>query len=329
MKERKFNNSLILIESLFVFLAAIIIGNIAPREGAYYHIGIAVYNMDDTYMQEYLNQLQPKLKEYYPSGKKVVYEILDAEGDSNRQQKQLEYMFSQNYDVLLLNLVEPALAASILNKAADLNIPVILFNRETELKNMTISDAIWYVGTDSKAAGAIQGEMLVNLWEEQKKMVDYNGNGKIDYILVEGEETHFDTIRRTNGFLETSSDIPLNQLTNLLANWKREAAYEAFCKLDKESIAAIEVVVCHNDDMALGIYDFYKKNQIDVPIILGINNHPEMNEKILEKEIYGTVDNDIEGQVSYMCDLLDSILQGQTGAFERIWYSKPYAIEVD
>ena len=86
-------------------------------------------------------------------------------------------------------------------------------------------------------------------------------------------------------------------------------------------------VVCHNDDMALGIYDYYRENQMEVPIILGINNHPEMNEKIFEKEIYGTVDNDIEGQVVYICDLLGHILQGETQKFEKIWYSKPYAIE--
>lgn len=296
------------------------------RENEYFHVGITVYNMDDTYMQDYMEALQDTLDGYDYSGKKVLYEILDAEGNLNRQQKQLQYMCSQNFDVLLINLVKPDSAASVLNEAADLNIPVILFNRETEEKNLTISDDIWYVGTDAKAAGAMQGDMLTKLWKEQNEEVDRNKNGKLDYVLVEGEETHFDAIRRTNGFLESSFEINLNQLENISADWRRTLAYDKFSKLDQEVIDNAECVVCHNDDMALGIYDYYKANQMVIPVIFGINNNLEMNEKIKSGEIYGTVDNDIEGQVTYMCKLLDGILQEQTKDFKKVWYSKIYAV---
>ena len=63
----------------------------------------------------------------------------EYDGSGNRQQKQLQYMCSQKFDVLLINLVQPTSAAGILNEAADLNIPVILFNREIEAKDLTIS----------------------------------------------------------------------------------------------------------------------------------------------------------------------------------------------
>lgn len=326
MKRRLFSYNFILIVLLFVLMGIIIMGNIPQKENEFIHVGIAVYNMDDIYMQNYMEQLQDRLDRYDYSEKKVLYEILDAEGDLNRQQKQLQYMCSQKFDVLLINLVQPTSAAGILNEAADLNIPVILFNREIEAKDLTISDDIWYVGTDAKAAGAMQGDVFTKLWTEQNAEVDHNKNGKLDYVLVEGEETHFDAIRRTNGFLESSSDINPNQLENISADWRRVLAYDEFSKLDKEIIENVEAVVCHNDDMALGIYDYYKANQIEIPIILGINNNSEMNEKIKAGEIYGTVDNDIEGQVTYMCNLLDSILQEQTKDFEKVWYTKPHAV---
>lgn len=329
MKKRNFSYSLIYIEVLFVFLALMIIGNILPRERAYYHVGIAVYNMEDPYMQEYMDQLQDELDNYNDSDKKVLYEILDAKGDLNRQEKKLQYMISQNFDVLLLNLVEPASAASVLNEASDLEIPVILFNRETENQNMTISDTIWYVGTDAKVAGALQGDMLVKLWQEKKDVMDHNQNGKLDYVLIEGEETHFDAIRRTNGFLERASTIELNQLTSISASWKRTIAYESFSKLNEGLISNIEAVICHNDDMALGIYDYYKANNLEIPVIIGINNNPELYEKIKAKEIYGTVDNDTKTQVIHICELIDSILQGKTKEFKKIWYGKPYAITRD
>ena len=41
--------------------------------------------------------------------------------------------------------------------------------------------------------------------------------------------------------------------------------------------------------MALGVYDYYKEKNLALPIILGINNSQEMNEKIMSGEIYDSV----------------------------------------
>lgn len=319
MNKRIARYNFIFIILVLVLLGIVIADKTSQQKNPYFHVGIAVYNMDDTYMQDYVEELEGSLERYECSGRKVLYEILDAEGDEDRQQKQLQYLYSQNFDALFINLVKPAAAASILNQAADLDIPVILFNREPEEKNLTISDDIWYVGTDAKEAGAIQGNMLSELWKQQQTEVDRNKNGKFDYVLVEGEEAHFDAVRRTNGFLESSSDINLNQLANISADWQRAIAYNEFSGLDKNIIENVEAVVCHNDDMALGINDYYKEHQMESPVILGINNSSETN-------LYGTVDNNIEEQVAYMCELLDSILKGQTKGIEKVWYSKPHAV---
>lgn len=47
------------------------------------------------------------------------------------------------YDVMLVNLVEPASAASVLTDAKDADIPVILFNREIDEKDLKISKNVW------------------------------------------------------------------------------------------------------------------------------------------------------------------------------------------
>ena len=107
---------------------------------------------------------------------------------------------------------------------------------------------------------------------------------------------------------------------------QRTLAYDEFSKLDKEVIDNVEAVVCHNDDMALGIYDYYDVNKLDIPLILGINNSFEMNEKIKAGQIYGTVDNGVKEQLEYICNLWDSILKEQAKDYERVWYSKPYGV---
>ena len=87
-----------------------------------------------------------------------------------------------------------------------------------------------------------------------------------------------------------------------------------------------EVIICNNDDMALGIYDYYKANQLDVPVILGINNSQEMNEKVLSGEIYGTVDNNVEDQVEKIDGLMRKVLEKNEADEPKIWYSEPYEI---
>ncbi|WP_405728514.1 substrate-binding domain-containing protein [Anaerotignum sp.] len=299
---------------------------VPQQKNEYTHVGIAVYNMNDTFMKDYVEHLQESIDAYDFSGKKVLYEIFDAENSLKRQEKQLQYMCSQNFDVLLINLVKQSSAANILNETAELGIPVILFNRETYAKDLSIAEHIWYVGTDAKSAGAMQGDMITKVWQKQRGEIDRNGNDQLDYVLVEGEMAHFDAVRRTHGFLESSRDISMNQLANLSAAWQRALAYEKFAALDQEIIRNVEAVVCNNDEMALGIYDYYEEKGQEPPFIIGINNSVEMNEKTGPDQIYRTVDNGMEEQVAYICDLLDGILKGQTKDFDKVWYSKPYVI---
>lgn len=265
----------LILVGLFMFLVILtILWKMPQKEDRYVHVGIAAYDLDDTFMESYIKDLQDKMEQMKIEGKKVSYEIYDAKGNSRKQEKQLQRMYAQKYDVILVNLVEPSSAASMINDAEDADIPVILFNREADDKDLKIVKKVWYVGTDAKAAGAMQGEMLKKIWEEQKGKIDRNKNGKLDYVLVEGEETHFDAIRRTNGFLESSEDMPMNQRANLSADWKRELATTKFAKLDKEIINNAEAVICNNDDMALAS-TIIIKNILKMPVILGINNSPE------------------------------------------------------
>lgn len=326
MKTNLFSYNSILFTLIIILISTITIWKLPQTQNGYTHIGIAVYDMDDTFINDYVTKLQNKIDRSSFSGKKVLYEIFDAEGNANRQEHQLQYMYTQNFDALLINLVTPSSAASVLNETANHDIPVILFNREADKKDLSISKQTWYVGTAAKKAGAIQADMLQNVWNIDKVNLDRNKNNKLDYILIEGEQTHFDAVRRTNGFLESSQNLPLNQLTNLSADWQRNLSSVKFSKLDTSIIQSAEAIICNNDDMALGIYDYYKANQLDVPVILGINNSQEMNEKVLSGEIYGTVDNNVEDQVKKIDGLMRKVLEKNEADEPKIWYSEPYEI---
>lgn len=315
----------ILTTILIICLALMTIGSTKPKEDQYIHVGIAVYDLKDTFMDSFISMLEKEIEKTNIQ-KKISYEICDAKGDSRRQDKQLQYMYTQNYNMMLINLVEPSSAASVLNNAKEAGTPVILINRDIAEKDLKITNDVWYVGTDATQAGQIQGEMLKKIWNEQKSSLDKNKNGKIDYVLVEGEEDHYDAIRRTKGFLEESKDLPLNTQGTLSASWNRQLAYKKFSLLDESATRNTEAVICNNDDMALGVYDYYKEKNLALPIILGINNSQEMNDKIMSGEIYGSVDNNMNDQVLRIVECMKSVLKGHTKKYKKVWYSTPYAV---
>ena len=322
-KMRKYKWVLFIV--LIICLTLTALGGSRPKEDQYIHVGIAVYDLDDTFMDSLITELENRIDKLNMK-KKISYEICNAKGNSRRQNRQLQYMYTQNYDMMLVNLVDPSSAANILNNAKESAIPVILFNRDIAEKDLKITNNVWYVGTDASQAGQIQGEMLHKVWNEQRDRVDKNKNGKIDYVLIEGEEDHYDAIRRTKGFLENSKGLPLNTQGTLSANWNRELAYKKFTELGEDTIRQTEAVICNNDDMALGIYDYYQEKHLDLPVIIGINNSQEMNEKIMSGEIYGTIDNNMDDQLTQICQYMRSILNGSTSEHKKIWYSQPFAV---
>ena len=139
MKTNLFSYNSILFTLIIILISTITIWKLPQTQNGYTHIGIAVYDMDDTFINDYVTKLQNKIDRSSFSGKKVLYEIFDAEGNANRQEHQLQYMYTQNFDALLINLVTPSSAASVLNETANYDIPVILFNREADKKDLSIS----------------------------------------------------------------------------------------------------------------------------------------------------------------------------------------------
>ena len=287
-------------------------------------IGIAIYNLADPYMKEMTAELEEKLEASFEAEDVYLrYEILDAGGSEEKQSRQMDYLFSQNIDILMLNPVDPASVSNILDQADKKEIAVILFNREPNMEDMDVGDYIWYVGSDGQLAGRLQGEMLIHAWNEEQTSIDQNENGKIDYLLVEGEPAHYDTIRRTSAFIEsTVRELPMNLLADFSADWSRRRAYEEMQLLSWDVVCEIEAVICNNDDMALGIYDFYEDKAEDMPLIIGINDNKEVHDLVSKGILYGTVWLNQEKQVDDMIHMIEKLYEGEA-IEQKIWYSVP------
>src|SRR3989339_741418 len=148
-------------KKVLLFVAVLLIGfgfAACKEDDGKIVIGANIYTYGDNFMNAVV---RPEL-ERYATEKGITLDIVDSENDQAKLNDQVDVFISKGVDALAINLVDPAAASTIINKAKAANIPLILFNKEaTEAGVMATYDKVWYVGTDSAEAGVIQGEMMV------------------------------------------------------------------------------------------------------------------------------------------------------------------------
>ena len=104
-------------------------------------------------------------------------------------------------DVILLNLVNIKNAPPVIDKIKEANVPVILFNREPiTLEPLNIIQKAYYVGTDAKEAGILQGKILIDKWKTDRQAIDKNSDGVMQYIMLKGEQYHLEASSKNKIF---------------------------------------------------------------------------------------------------------------------------------
>lgn len=80
--------------------------------------------------------------------------------------------------------------------------PHYIFNREPVEEDLMQWDQLYYVGAEAKQSGQMQGQLAAAYIKEHPD-VDRNHDGKIQYVILEGEMGHQDAIIRTESVAES------------------------------------------------------------------------------------------------------------------------------
>lgn len=279
------------------------------------YIGVAYYNQSDTFLNELLDSFRSQLKDIQGGNTETVVMVRDAAGSQRTQDDQVKELISAGCDVLCVNLVDRADPSEIIDLARDNEVPIIFFNREPVAEDLMQWDGLYYVGADAEQSGYMQGELAADLIQSDGQ-TDRNGDGKIQYVVLEGEVGHQDAIIRTEAVVEALSDrgIELEKLSYQIANWNRAQAENRMEQLIGQYGSQIELILANNDDMALGALDAYEKwnaTETAVPVIFGIDGTEAGLEAVLNSELAGTVYNDKEGQARAMAQIAVALLTGE------------------
>ena len=244
-----------------------------PKTDHQIYIGVACYDQKDTFIGELLDSFKEECSSMEKQGYAISMTIMDAAKSQRVQNDQIKQMINDGCNVLCVNLADRTEPSEIIDAAREKDIPIIFFNREPVEEDLMRWDKLYYVGGKAKQSGELQGELAANYIKDNKK-VDRNNDGKIQYVILEGEMGHQDAIIRTESVVEClkANGIALEKLSYQIANWNRAQAQTRMMQLIGEYKTDIEMVIANSDSMVLGAVDAYEKlgyTESNIPVFFG------------------------------------------------------------
>ncbi len=272
-------------------------------------IAVLTYDEYDTFVNSITRNITKWCrKKEREDGIRITLDIVGAKKSQLTQNDQARKFISGNYDVLCVNLVDRTDATVIIDKAMASDTPVIFFNREPVEEDLTRWDKLYYVGAIARQSGELQAQIIIDALSDPEKLekIDVNKNGTIQYVMLEGEAGHQDTLVRTNVCTSELVDagFSLEKLGDEYANWDRDQAASKMNELIDRYPFQIEMVIANNDDMALGALDALEERDYPLdPFVVGINGTADALEAIRTMKLDGSVYNDAKGQAEMIMEM--------------------------
>ncbi len=273
-------------------------------------IGTTIYKFDDNYMS-----FVRKAYEATGVGKAEIL-LADSMNDQSKQNDQIDTYINKGVKALAVNLVDPAAAGTIIEKARAAKLPVIFFNKEPATNEIMSYDKCWYVGITSAEFGILQGEMIAQYWNSNAD-ADRNGDGVLQYVMLKGEPGHRDAELRTTEPIRVLKEkgIKVEQLELQTGMWDTSKGKDLMETWLAKHGDAIECVIANNDAMALGAVEALKAagyftGEKYMPVV-GVDGLPEAVDLIKKGQMLGTVLNDPKALGVATFDLAFNVAQGK------------------
>jgi methyl-galactoside transport system substrate-binding protein len=288
-------------------------------------IGIFIYDSSDTFMGSLVDYLTNTL-----SLNKISYEPVFDAGRSQTTQNEdfIDFLNESSSKAMLVNTVDRLASSALIEKAETKNKPIIFINREP-LEEDLARDSwskknCYYVGADSAYEGTLQATIADRFFggatNFANSVYDKNKDGKVQVLVFKGELGHQDAEARTKNSLAglTNAGYTYDLTSTIYCNWERSKAKEEMANIDVDKV---ELLLCNNDDMALGAIDnLLIRDRVQTtenlkksfseryfPIV-GVDATASGKEAVENSYLTGTVLNDASKQSNVVVDLLNYLI---------------------
>ena len=278
-------------------------------------IGISIYQFTDNFMTLYRTELVRYLTEDLGFNPDNVI-VQDGKNDQAEQTNQINNFITDQVDVMILNLVQSSSAPQVTDMCNEAGIPVVYINRqpdETE-SDRWASDGLkaTYIGADARQSGTFQGEEIL----ETENKGDINGDGKVSYIMVQGDPENIDAQYRTEYSIKALTDagVEVDELLLQRGDWDQAKGQQIVQDAITQYGDDVEVVFCNNDAMALGALQAIQAAGRTVGkdiYLVGVDALTDAVQNIVDGNFTGTVFNDYFSQAQGAANLAVKFLKGE------------------
>ena len=196
-----------------------------------------------------------------------------------------------------------------------------------------------FVGTDFRQAGMMQGDMIGEYVLENYDAIDLNGDGVISYVMFKGDEANQEAIYRTQYAVENADAILTaagkpalsfydesntnKYLVDLNGTWSNTASFDymqtILAQYNEANGNMVELVICNNDDMALGAVNALQNAGYNLPggenctviPVFGVDATDAAKELIANKQMTGSIKQDAEGMADAVATITANMIEGK------------------
>ena len=189
----------------------------------------------------------------------VTLKFASANDNDRLQKQQIEQFIKEGVNLLIVSPNQIHTISSVIDKAYDAGIPVILFDRKTDSRKYTA-----FIGADNYEAGHEIGYFIGQQLE---------GKGNIAEIC--GLQASSPAIERNRGFMDALKNYPdIKVVARGYGDWIKESGVTAMDSILVQSKESFQYVFAQNDRMALGALQSIKKHKVKGIRIVGIDALP-------------------------------------------------------
>ena len=277
-------------------------------------IGSCIYRFNDAFMLRFRNAMTAESEKL---GATIT--MADGQDDQTTQDGQVDQFIADGVNVLIVNPVDRMASQATIDKAKAANIPVVFINREPTPEMLATYDKAYYIGAKAEESGTEAGELVAAYFKAHPE-ADKNKDGKLQFVLLRGQNGHQDMILRSKYSVEAirAAGIEPVEVAGAIANWdKLQAMNITNAFLMSIGPENIEAIIANNDEMALGAVEALKAQDYNkgdpamyIPVV-GVDANASALDAMDKGEMLGTVLNDADGQGSAAVKLAVALAQGK------------------
>ena len=238
---------------LYVILFIVVFSACSDNNTKKYVIGVSQCS-EDIWRDKLNNELVMSTYQH----DNVKLKFASANDNDKLQKQQIDQFIKEKVNLLIVSPNQIHTISSVIDKAYDAGIPVILFDRKTDSEKYTA-----FIGADNYEAGHEMGQFIAR---------QLNGKGNV--VEIGGLKGSSPAIERDRGFRDALKTYPDVQVVNhRYADWLQnsgEAVMDSMLKQDMK----IDYVFAQNDRMAIGALQAAERNGMKSIKFVGIDALP-------------------------------------------------------